>query len=168
MKTWLLDADIIIDFLSLGALDKLVKGQEVYVASSVAGEITHYPIGREKYPIIFKAAYIQTDRIKEISATPDDLVGLFKKIPINLHPTIHAGESESLAVMISRPDLTFCSCDAALIRILPILDLSERGISAEKLLRESGLTISALQPRHREEYFKNNLAIGQEMKIYFF
>jgi hypothetical protein len=63
-------------------------------------------------------------------------------------------------------DLVFCTCDAATIRTLPFLDLTERGISAEKLLKESGLFKKGLQERHTEEYYKNNIAIGREQKIY--
>ncbi len=64
--------------------------------------------------------------------------------------------------------MTFCSCDAAAIRTLPILDLSNKGISVENLLRSSGLQRTDLKDRHTEQYFKNNLAIGQEIKIYLF
>jgi len=168
LKTWLLDADITIDFLSFDVLANLVKDHEVYVSSSVAGEITHYYREGIKYPIDFKKVYIENESITEISASPEDIVRLFKKMPPSLHPTIHSGEIESITVLLNRPDLVFCTCDAATIRILPILDLSERGISAERLMRESGLNVHSLQDRHTEKYFKNNLAIGQENKIYFF
>jgi hypothetical protein len=56
----------------------------------------------------------------------------------------------------------------ASIKILPLLNLSEAGISAEKLLETSGLSRSDLQPKHTEEYFKANLEIGQREKIYNF
>lgn len=166
MKTWLLDADITIDFLSLGVLDKLVRNHEVYVSSSVAGEITHYYKGGVKYPVEFRRDYIQNGLVKEISATSEDIVRLFEKLPPSLHPTIHSGEIESVAILFIRADMLLCSCDAALIRIMPILDLSERGISAERLLKEAGLTVKNLQSKHTEKYFRNNLAIGQENKIY--
>ena len=168
MKTWLLDADITIDFLSFDVLDKLVRNHEIYVSSSVIEEITHYKKEGIIYPIDFRSAYIQNEFIKEISASSEDIMRLFKILPQGLHPTIHSGEIESIAILLNRPDLIFCSCDAASIRILPILDLSERGISAEELLRESGLTVHSLQDRHTDRYFKNNLAIGQKNKIYFF
>jgi hypothetical protein len=62
--------------------------------------------------------------------------------------------------------LFFCTCDAAAIRTLPHLDISERGISAEKLLKQSGLLKPGLKDRHTEKYFKSNIAVGQEQKIY--
>ncbi len=168
MKTWLLDADITIDFLSFDVLDKLVRNHEVYVSSSVAGEITHFYRKGTKHPIDFKKSYIQNGLIKEISATSDDIIQIIKLIPPILHPRIHMGELESLSILLNRTDIIFCSCDAAPIQILPILDLSERGISAEMLLRESGLNVKNLQDKHTEKYFKNNLVTGQENKIHFF
>ena len=83
-----------------------------------------------------------------------------------IHPLkrdiIHAGELESIAVLLREEDLIFCSCDAATIQILPVFDLAERGISAEALLGQSGLLKPGLQERHTEEYFRNNLRIGQK------
>jgi hypothetical protein len=101
---WLLDADVIIDLLSLNILDNLVNIHKVFAASTV----------------------------------------------------------------INEESLTFCSCDAAVIRILPVLDISHRGISVETLLKSSGLQSSNLKDRHTEQYFKNNLDIGKKNKIYFF
>ena len=52
MKTWLLDADITIDFLSFDVLDNLVRNHEIYVSSSVIREITHYKkMGSNLYPL---------------------------------------------------------------------------------------------------------------------
>ncbi|MEK6726741.1 MAG: hypothetical protein AABY54_09390 [Deltaproteobacteria bacterium] len=48
------------------------------------------------------------------------------------------------------------------------LDLSDRGISVEGLLRQAGLLKSALEEKHKDEYFKSNLAIGQKDMIYSF
>ena len=65
-------------------------------------------------------------------------------------------------------NLTFCCCDAAAIRTLPFLGLSDRGISVEKLLKISGFTRSDLQDKHTDKYFKDNLAIGKQNKTYYF
>lgn len=50
MKLWLLDADILIDFLSLDILAKLVKIHEVYAASSVIEEVKYFNRSGKKYP----------------------------------------------------------------------------------------------------------------------
>jgi len=166
LKLWLLDADIFIDFLSHDLLDKLVKSHEIHAASSVIDEVKFFKRGVEKFPISFRANYIQTGLIKERSATADDASCLLSRLPQNSAFTLHSGEIESLAILIRETNLVFCTCDAATIRTLPFLDLTERGISAEKLLKQSGLFKPGLQDRHTEEHFRNNLAIGQEQKIY--
>ncbi|MBI5584428.1 MAG: hypothetical protein HY892_11445 [Deltaproteobacteria bacterium] len=168
MKTWLLDADIVIDLLALNVFDNLVRDHEIYVSSSVADEIIYFKRDGVRHSINFRIDYVQKKSLVELSASIGDITQLTNMLPREIMPTIHQGELESLALMLKRSELILCSCDAATIRVLPILDLSERGISAEKLLRESGLPTQGLQDRHTEKYFKNNLAIGQANKIYSF
>ena len=81
MKLWLLDADIIIDFLSHDLLDKLVKAHEIHAASSVIDEVKFFKRGREKHSISFRERYIQTGFIKECSATADDASCLLSRLP---------------------------------------------------------------------------------------
>lgn len=166
MKLWLLDADILIDFLAHDLLDKLVKMHQVHAATSVIDEVKYFKRDGKKYPANFRDKYIQTGLIRECCATAVDASIPLSKLP-NVSPfTLHPGEIESLAILIREANLTFCTCDAATIRTLPFLDLTERGISAEKLLQQSGLLKPGLQDRHSEEYFRSNIAIGQEQKLY--
>lgn len=166
MKLWLLDADILIDFLSYDLLDKLVVTHEIYAATSVIDEVKFFKRDGKSYPAQFREKYIQTGHIKEVSATAEEASCLVSQFAKDFTFTIHAGEIESLAVLIREKELVFCTCDAAAIRTLPLLDLTDRGISAEKLLRQSGLYKSGLKDRHTEEYFKSNIAIGREQKFY--
>lgn len=166
MKLWLLDADILIDFLSHDLLDKLVMMHEIYAATSVVEEVKFFKRNGEKYPAEFREKYIQTGLIKEVGANADAASLLLSRLPQSFSFSIHAGEIESLAILIRENELIFCTCDAAAIRTLPFLDLTERGISAEKLLKQSGLFKPGLQERHMEEHFKSNIAAGQEQKIY--
>jgi hypothetical protein len=53
LKLWLLDADILIDFLSHDLLDKLVKSHEIHAASSVIDEVKFFKRGGEKCSISF-------------------------------------------------------------------------------------------------------------------
>ena len=139
MKLWLLDADIIIDFLAHDLLDKLVNLHEIHAATTVIDEVRYFKRDGKKYSIAFREKYIQTGLIKECSATDEDAEHLFNKLPSDVPFTIHAGEIESLAVLIREKKLIFCTCDAATISTLPFLDIIERGISAEQLLKQSGL-----------------------------
>jgi hypothetical protein len=51
---WLLDADIIIDFLSLDVLDALAAHHEVFASSTVIDEIKFFRRGDKKYGINFR------------------------------------------------------------------------------------------------------------------
>jgi hypothetical protein len=168
LKTWLLDADIVIDLLALDVFDHLVRGHKIFLSTSVIDEITYFKRKGVRHAVDFRGDYVQKGFAAEVSLSKEKIAKLLDFLPKGLRPTIHAGELESLAIMLEKSELIFCSCDAATIRALPILGFSERGVSAEKLLQESGLATSGLQERHTEKYFRNNLAIGQANKIYSF
>jgi len=51
------------------------------------------------------------------------------------------------------------------IKALSILDLAERGISFEHLLKRSGITRKDLEPKHTESRFRRFLKEGSIMKI---
>jgi len=165
LKLWLLDADVIIDLLGLNIFDKLVKIHEVHVASTVVGEVRFYRRDGEKVSIDFHKVYVGTGRVKEALASAEELREVVKVLPEIKREGLHPGELESIAILLREEGLTFCSCDAATIRALPLFDLAERGVSTEALLRKSGLLKPGLLERHTEEYFRNNLRIGQEERI---
>jgi hypothetical protein len=168
LKLWLVDADIVIDFLSLDVFDKLVTNHQVYVASVAADEVKFFKRGRVRYEIDFRKKYVETNSVKELNASSDETKEILFKLSPIFRDTLDPGELESLAVLFREHELTFCTCDAAAIRALPFLDLPHRGISAENLLKSSGFLKSGLKPRHTEQYFKANLEIGQRGKIYSF
>lgn len=168
MKLWLLDADIVIDFLSFDVLDKLAGYHEVYAASTVIDEIKSHKRDNKKHKIDFRKQYVDSGLVKEVNASSKEIKEVLLKLPPITHDTIDPGELESLAILVREEELIFCTCDAAAIKALPFLDLSDRGISAESLLRSSGLQKSDLKDRHTDQYFKNNLKIGQQNRIYNF
>ncbi len=168
MKLWLLDADVIIDLLSLGIFDKLAKAHKAFAASTVISEVRYYEKGPHKYPIDFKKEYVVKKLISEATATLEEIKGIICQLPPLQRESIDSGELESLAILSREKDLIFCSCDAAAIRALPFLGLSERGISVEHLLRLSGLLKPGLNERHMEFYFKGNLMIGKQNRIFSF
>jgi hypothetical protein len=105
--------------------------------------------------------------VKEALASAEELREIVKALPEIKREGLHPGELESIAILLREEGLTFCSCDAATIRALPLFDLAERGVSTEALLRKSGLLKPGLLERHTEEYFRNNLRIGQEERLLF-
>ena len=170
LKLWLLDADVIIDLLSLGLFDTLVERHEIFVGTTVISEVkSHkksYWADRSKVPVNFRTQYIDSGKVKELNSTASEIDNLVvSKMPKLWVNTIDIGELESLAILIKEENLVFCSCDAAAIRALPFLDASERGISLENLISSAGLKKVQLDVKHTEQYFQNNLKIGKERWI---
>lgn len=168
MKLWLLDADVIIDLLSMNVFDRLTSCHEIFAASTVINEVHFFKRSDKQHSVDLRTQYVSGNRIKEFAASSDEVKDVLAKLPVINHESIDHGELESLAILAREEDLIFCSCDAAAIRALPFLDLSDRGISVENLLTASGLKRTDLKDRHTEQYFKNNLAEGQVSKIYLF
>lgn len=164
MRLWLLDADVTIDFLSIDVLDKLVRNHKIYSASSVINEVKFFRKGKTKTEIDFRKQYVESGLVEELSSSSLDQ--LISNLPPIFLDTLHPGELESLGILLEQKELIFCCCDAATIRALPFLDLSERGICAEELLKSSGLLKPGLKTRHTKSYFKENLEIGKRDKIY--
>lgn len=163
MKLWLLDADVIIKLLEIDVFDRLVAMHELHVSSTVVDEVKYFRRGGQKYQVNFRQQYIDSGRVAETTATLTEMQDVLRRLPPLRQQGVHAGEIESLAVLVRQDDLTLCTFDAAAIRSLPFLDVTERAVSAERLLQTSGLTLSPgykLDPRLSEEYFKSNVERG--------
>jgi hypothetical protein len=166
---WLLDADVIIKFLEIDIFDKLAVLHELHVASSVIDEVKHYFRDGKKIPVNFRQQYIDPGNVTESTAVIEEIQEVLKCLPSLKRAVIHAGEIESLAILVREEKLTLCTFDAAAIRILPFLSVTDRAISAEQLLSVSGLTLASghkLDVRLSESYFRNNLDEGKKDFIY--
>lgn len=169
MKLWLFDADVIIKFFELDIFDKLAEMHEIHVATTVIGEVKFfYKNGQRtndnKIYVNFRSQYVDLGKVTETDAISDEIKAVVSRLPPLKRKAIDPGELESLAVLVREESLTMCSFDVAAIKALPYLQVAERGISAEELLKNSGLTLSPgnrLDPRLTESYFKNNLSQGQ-------
>lgn len=164
MRLWLLDADVIIKLLELDVFDQLAGKHELHVASTVTNEVKYYRRKGRKISVNFRQTYITSGRVFEVEATVEEMQDVMRRLPPLKQQALHAGEIESLAILVKHGELTLSTFDAAAIRALPFLDASSRAISAERLLQLSGLTLSPshkLDVRLSEEYFRNNLEHGQ-------
>ena len=164
MKLWLLDADVIIKLLELDVFDRLADKHELHVAATVVDEVKYYRRDGQKVRVDFRSVYVASGRVVEATATVVQMQEVINRLPPLKQQVIHAGELESLAVLVQREDLTLCTFDAAAIRTLPFLDASDRSVSAERLLQSSGLKLSPghkLDVRLTEEYFRSNLEHGR-------
>lgn len=169
MKLWLLDADVIIKLLEIDMFDRLAAMHDLHVASTVVGEVKYYRRGGQKIRINFREQYVDSGRVTETTATAEEMKEVLRRLPLLRQQGVHAGEIESLAVLVREEDLTLCTFDAAAIRALPFLDVAERAVSAERLMQTSGLTLSPghkFDPRLSEEYFRSNLDQGLQEFVY--
>jgi hypothetical protein len=163
LKLWLLDADVIIKLLEIDVFDRLINHHNVSVASTVIAEVKYFRRGGRKIDVDFRRQYVEPGLVTESSATADEMKEVINRLPVLRRQGIHAGEIESLAVLVRQEDLTLCTFDAAAIRTLPFLGATERVVSAERLLQISGLTLSPeykLDQRLSQEYLKSNLYQG--------
>jgi len=166
---WLLDADVVIKFLEIDVFEKLAGLHELRVASSVIDEVKYYRRNGKKNPVNFRQQYINTGIVIEATAVIEEIQDVLKCLPPLKREALHAGEIESLAILVREEEVTLCTFDAAAIRTLPFLGMTERAISAERLLNVSGLTLASghkLDVRLSESYFRNNLDEGKKDFIY--
>ena len=169
MRLWLLDADVVIIFLEIDVFDKLAELHVLHAASSVIAEVQYYRRSGKKIPINFRQQYINTGAVIESTAAIEEIQDVLKCLPPLKREAIHAGEMESLAILVREEALTLCTFDAAAIRTLPFLGMTERAISAEQLLKVSGLTLASghiIDVRLSESYFRSNLDEGGKDFIY--
>jgi len=81
---------------------------------------------------------------------------------------IDPGESTSIAYLIqTEEEITFCSCDQAAIRLISYLELEQKSISLEKVLRNTGYHGKKLYPRHLEKTFRESVQEGKTLRIQF-
>lgn len=166
LKLWILDADVIIDLLSLEVFEILISHCELYLSSTVIEEVQFYKVQGQKRQIDFRSEYVETGQVQEKSASANDLQEVNALLPPLYRKGIGAGELESLAVLHKNRELIFCSMDGLAIKSLPFLDLTSNGISVEKLLHQSGISVKSTRKPHTEEYFQSQLRSGQELKMY--
>jgi hypothetical protein len=159
----LLDADVIIELLQLDVFDRLISQHKIHVASTVIDEVKYYRQSGKKVSVTFRQTYVTQGRVSEVTATVEELKEVMRKLPPLQQQALDAGEIESLATLVNDSELIFCTFDAAAIRALPFLDATNQAISAERLFRLSGLTLSSnlkLDVHLSEKYFQSNLAQG--------
>ncbi len=167
-KFVLFDANIIIEAYELGIWENLVESVEVYVPSIVAHDEVRFvkkEIGRIPEEINLPEL-ISHKRIFEISAEIEEMAQLDKIFDGLFLQRIHAGEREALAILYlnKKDDLLFCTADAMPIKGIAMLQLSERGLSFERLLKTIGIQ-KRLKRYFTKKWFKDKLDEGKQNLI---
>ena len=109
---------------------------------------------------------IQDGKIKEISATPEEMTGFSNYFDIVFLFGLDYGEIESFSLIKSGKlqDTLFCSSDGPAIQALAMIGHSNAGISMETLLKKTGLQ-KGLEYQFGDEFFKKHIAKGSENYI---
>ena len=122
LKCVLLDANIIIESHKVGVWEKLVERVEIVVSSIVAHKESHFyseEDGGIPEPINLKRL-IQDGKMKEISASPEEMAGFLNYFDRVFVFGLDEGEIESLSLIKSGKlqDTLFCSSDGPAILLI--------------------------------------------------
>jgi hypothetical protein len=134
------DADVIIELHKLGYWKGVTSRYKIHIASTVLKEVTYYEDDSGNKVPIDLSGDISSGRVKEDSASPQQIQALLQRIPrdkIDLDP----GELESIAIISSQStdELKICVIDKAAIKALSFLDLRDRAVSFEEILVSCGI-----------------------------
>ena len=154
----LLDADIIIHLFEQGYWNAVISRYKVYVASIVLREVKYYCDAQGKKITIDLFDYVNRGQIKEVEATPEEQAILLDRLREDNLDSLDAGELECIAILfIDRiPDIQFCVKDTLAIRALVALDLHEKALSLEEILRNAG--VLRRKDRIAREFSKKKLS----------
>ena len=163
LKLLLLDADIVISAHELEVWENLTKIAEVHLPSIVIRKCEPYYYidknGNKKY-IEDLRILVQKGVVFEESASVSQLLEIEKLLDIATETGLSKADKEALAIMIStKKNFIFCTGDKKIIRKLVSLDLKEKSVSMETLLKSCGLE-RAVPDKRSEKYFKRWLEIG--------
>lgn len=163
MNIVLLDADVIIDLHRLNLWKSLTKNNKIHVSSIICREVYYYEETAGKRHVIDLSKEAGKSFV-EISATLEQLSTITKEFEGLFEIDLHAGEKEALAILATKKDSLFCTCDKAAMKALGFLGLSHQGISIEKLLSRSGVKIK-LEIKHSERQFRQYTQEGVSLRL---
>ena len=137
----LLDADVVIHIFSLGIWEKLIERCDVYLAGTVLSEAHFYEDEHGTRHDFSLRSYADADRITVFDMLPSELTSFRQRFdPVYLEK-LDEGETESLAYLLTaEEDSRICSADKIVFRILGALKMSDRGVSLEEVLDQTGLS----------------------------
>ena len=167
-KCILLDANVIIVAHELKIWTNLIAKCAIVVPSIVVrDEALFYSRGRHGvHEDINLPKLIAAKQISEVAATADEMATLRKTFDRLFAQQMHSGELEALALLKEDrvPHALYCTGDVPAIKALALLDMSDRGISMEKMLGKFGLT-KPLKPQFTESFFALHLKRGATDRI---
>ena len=165
-KCVLLDACIIIEAHGMGLWEALIEKAEIVVSSIVARDEALFYVKRQFTEAIDLQRLISEGKITEVAATASQLADLLALFDRSFIDGLDPGEAEALALITENAvgGAHYCTGDIPAIQALAMLGYSERGISMEKLLKQSGLQ-RHLRTQFTDRFFREKLEEGKENRI---
>ncbi len=159
----ILDANVIIKAFAGNFWTSLVSQYDISVNSFVLhNEVYFYPDENNQKVNIDLAGELAAGRIKEITATTDQVEDLIKKVNPNFLDRIDDGEQEALALLLTGDfdNFKYCTGDTRAIKALSSLGLGTLGISLEELLTAIGQKGKLPDPSYSKDAFDRKKAEG--------
>ena len=164
----ILDANVIIRAFAGNFWTSLVSQYDISVNSFVLhNEVYYYTDESGKKVNIDLAAELANGKIKEITATTDQIKNLINKVNPSFLDRIDDGEQEALALLLTGDfdDFKYCTGDTRAIKALSSLGLGTLGISLEELLTAIGQKNKLPDLSYSKDAFDRKKAEGfQEQK----
>ena len=131
-KLLLLDADVIIDLHALGLFEKINKAYDICLTRNIFEEARYYKKDGVRRDIDIKdVTIIENIDLESLRKVQREA----KEAMLAIDP----GESTSIAYLDqTEEEITFCSCDQAAIKLISYMELEQKSISLEKVLRGAG------------------------------
>jgi hypothetical protein len=161
----LLDANVVLEAHRRDVWNPLLQRASIAVPSAVARDEARFYDSRAGMVPIHLPSLISDGKITEVAASAqqiESVINFFNPAHAN---ALGAGELEALAILqASEEGILFCTADKLAIYSLVLMGFSERGISFEEVLRQTGLTKS-IGLQFAEVFFQQQIAIGREKRI---
>ena len=164
-KLIILDANVIIIAHKLGFWKQLVSFYKIHVPSIIINESKYFEDSFGQKISIDLSSDLKKNLIIEIEASLSDMQMLYENFRTNFIESIDDGEKEALAILYSKKqtDLSFCTGDMRAICALAIMELSDKGISLQKVMIKAGIKKN-IGMHFSESAFKNHLGKGFQEK----
>lgn len=162
----LLDTTAVLELHRRDAWLVLLQRRTIVVPSIVAHEESFYYERASQTIIIDLPSMIGRGEIQELEATPSEMrtaASAFDRVFVE---GLHPGELEAIAILkkVADDSLRFCTADKVAIYALVLLNLEERLVSLEAVLREVGLS-RPLSPEFMDAYLQRHREIGVVKRI---
>ena len=166
----LTDADVVIHAHENNYWELLCTHHRIALAATVIeDELLFYRSneGKKGFKI---STWFQKDKVERLEAELTDVESLYKRLNPDFLASLHRGELEALAILLSRKQnkVHFTTGDRAAMKALGVLNLGSKGISVEELLSPMGRNPKSKLPHHlTKKWLQKSMSEGlQEQHLW--